>query len=87
METDTNLENDNVLGRWLSEAMKSEIFKAQLELENRFLASYVSKLQTISLNDSKLSLEMEYVRVRSMIDAIKQLQGTRLNLIEKRNTR
>lgn len=79
------LSNDRTLGSWLKDLVDSEIFQAQVELENRILASHRSKLESLSLNST--TLQTDYVHVRAMIDAIKALQSARARLIENRNNR
>lgn len=85
MMLDERLANDKTLGLWLSELMQSEVFKAQLELENRILASARNRLEHLSLNTD--DLKSEYLSVRKTIDAIKSLQSERIRLIENRNNR
>lgn len=84
MELDS-LIHDKVLGQWLKELRDSELFKAQVEIEKRLIASYSQRLQTLDLTNSRL--EVEYVKVRSKLDALKEMQNLRERLIQGRNTR
>ena len=77
--------HDKVLGQWLKELQDSEPFKAQLELEKRFIASCISKLQ--SINPDGINVAIDYVKVRSELDAFKKMQNLRERLIQNRNTR
>lgn len=80
-----SLTHDRVLGQWLLELKNFELFKAQKELEDRIITSCITRLQALDLQDANLA--QEYVKVRSRLDGIRQLQNMREHLIENRNRR
>lgn len=77
--------NDKVLGRYLLELTNSDLFKVQIELEKRTIASFINKLQSLDLKSD--TLDIDYTTVRSQIDGIKRLIAVRNQLIEESKTR
>lgn len=80
-----SLTHNKILGQWLKELQEFELFKAQLELEKRLMSSHLQRLQSIDLSTDRV--EAEYVKVRSKLDALKEMQNLRERLIQERNPR
>lgn len=79
--------NEKILGAQLYEFKNnSESFKAQLELENRLIASFTERLQALELKDAA-NLAIEYTKVRSRLDGLKMLQQLRDQMIRDRNNK
>lgn len=77
-----SFENDQILGAYLKDLKEISVFQAQVALEQRFIDDHIKSLQNLKLGSP--GLELEYVKHRSMLDAIRQLQNQRENLIETR---
>lgn len=75
---------DTVLGKWLWELSNMEVFEAQTELENRLLSAARAELESITATSCE-SLSLAYMRVKTKIETIRELQSKRLFLIDNRN--
>ena len=75
--------NEVRLGDYFRELRDFEPFKAQIELENKYIASCISKLQSLDLQEDTLAAS--YMRVRAELDVLKRLQKERARMAEIRH--
>lgn len=75
---------DSEKGKAFYDLQHSELFKAQLELEEQQLESLHSRFLAI---DPKSNVEFEYARVRGSLEALKALKATRELLIQEFRSR